>query len=125
MGYKNIHVKVKCERSEPEKIEIELLRANSCNLMRAKRAGKIAKVEVSRAKRAENFLKTLHFSPNSSKLRSDYYPLATELEGILSPRNRVGGDIVTLPFVGGWVSEWVGECVRGCVVPSRFTLWTR
>ena len=38
---------------------------------------------------------------------------------------RVGGDIVTLPFVGGWVSEWVGECVRGCVVLSRFTLWTR
>ena len=27
----------------------------------------------------------------------------------LSPRNRVGGDIVTLPFVGGWVREWVGE----------------
>ena len=25
----------------------------------------------------------------------------------ISPRNRVGGDIVTRPFVGGWVSEWV------------------
>ena len=23
----------------------------------------------------------------------------------LSPRNSVGGDIVTRPFVGGWVSE--------------------
>ena len=38
---------------------------------------------------------------------------------IPSTRNRVGGDIVTLPFVGGWVSEWVdgwvGECVRGWV----------
>ena len=26
---------------------------------------------------------------------------------LLSPRNSVGGDIVTRPFVGGWVSEWV------------------
>ena len=34
---------------------------------------------------------------------------------LLSPRNRVGGDIVTRPFVGGWVSEWVSACVRGSV----------
>ena len=37
----------------------------------------------------------------------------------LSPRNSVGGDIVTRPFVGGWVSEWVrgwlGGWVRACV----------
>ena len=26
---------------------------------------------------------------------------------LLSPRNSVGGDIVTRPFMGGWVSEWV------------------
>ena len=32
----------KCERSEPEKIEIELLRGELCyNLMRGKRAGQI------------------------------------------------------------------------------------
>ena len=67
----NIHVKMKCERSEPEKFEIELSRANSYNVMRAKRAGKNLKI-VSRAKRAKTFLKTLHFSPNSSKFRSDY-----------------------------------------------------
>ena len=35
--------------------------------------------------------------------------------GLLSPRNSVGGDIVTRPFVGGWMSEWVGACVRMCV----------
>ena len=34
---------------------------------------------------------------------------------LLSPRNSVGGDIVTLPFVGGWVSEWVSACVCGSV----------
>ena len=34
---------------------------------------------------------------------------------LLSPRNRVGGDIVTRPFVGGWVSEWVGSWVRAWV----------
>ena len=28
-------------------------------------------------------------------------------QSFLSPRNSVGGDIVTRPFVGGWVSEWV------------------
>ena len=28
---------------------------------------------------------------------------------LLSTRNSVGGDIVTRPFVGGWVSEWVRE----------------
>ena len=32
-------------------------------------------------------------------------PLIADL---LSSRNSVGGDIVTWPFVGGWVSEWVG-----------------
>ena len=26
-------------------------------------------------------------------------------DNLLSPRNSVGGDIVTRPFVGGWVSE--------------------
>ena len=51
----------------------------------------------------------------------------------LSPRNSVGGDIVTRPFVGGWVSEWVRACVGvwvggwvgAYVCPSHFTLWTR
>ena len=33
----------------------------------------------------------------------------------LSPRNSVGGDIVTRPFVGCLVSEWVRECVGACV----------
>ena len=33
----------------------------------------------------------------------------------LSPRNSVGGDIVTLPFVGGWVSVCVCASVRACV----------
>ena len=41
---------------------------------------------------------------------------------LLSPRNSVGGDIVTRPFVGGWVSEWVcewvGSCVGACVSGS-------
>ena len=59
-----------------------------------------------------------------------YYIPSTYMEryvynfvSFLSPRNSVGGDIVTRPFVGGWVSEWVsgfvsgwvGECVRGSV----------
>ena len=47
---------------------------------------------------------------------------------LLSPRNSVGGDIdiVTRPFVGGWVSEWVREWIRPtCMGPSHFTLWTR
>ena len=43
VGYKNIHVKMKCERSEPEKIEIELSRAKSYNIMRAKGAEKKSK----------------------------------------------------------------------------------
>ena len=34
---------------------------------------------------------------------------------LLSPHNRVGGDIVTRPFVGGWVSEWVRACMSGSV----------
>ena len=34
---------------------------------------------------------------------------------LLSPCNSVGGDTVTRPFVGGWVSEWVRELVGGCV----------
>ena len=34
-------------------------------------------------------------------------PLNGCLRNMLSPRNSVGGDIVTRPFVGGWVSEWV------------------
>ena len=37
---------------------------------------------------------------------------------LLSPRNSVGGDIVTRPFVGGWVSEWVSGWVRACVCVS-------
>ena len=32
-------------------------------------------------------------------------PLIADL---LSSRNSVGEDIVTRPFVGGWVSEWLG-----------------
>ena len=39
--------------------------------MRAKQARKIEN-KLSRAKRADNFWKNLHFSPYSSKLRSDY-----------------------------------------------------
>ena len=39
---------------------------------------------------------------------------------LLSPRNSIGGDIVMWLFMGGWVSEWLGACVR----PSGFTLWT-
>ena len=34
---------------------------------------------------------------------------------LLSPRNSVGGDIVTRPFVGGWVSESVSGFVSGSV----------
>ena len=30
---------------------------------------------------------------------------------LLFPRNSVEGDIVTRPFVGGWVSGWVRACV--------------
>ena len=39
-------------------------------------------------------------------------PLIADL---LSFRNSVGGDIVTRPFVGGWVSEWVRGRVSGSV----------
>ena len=39
-------------------------------------------------------------------------PLIADL---LSSRNSVGGDIVTRPFVGGWVSEWVRGRVSGSV----------
>ena len=46
-------------------------------------------------------------------------PLIADL---LSSRDSVGGDIVTRPFVGGWVSERVGGCVDELVGPSRFTL---
>ena len=35
-----------------------------------------------------------------------------------SPRNSIGGDIVTRPFVGGWVSEWVRGWVRALVRPT-------
>ena len=34
---------------------------------------------------------------------------------LLSSRNSVGEDIVTRPFVGGWVSEWVRGRVGGSV----------
>ena len=54
---------MKFEQSEPEKIEIELSRANSYNLMRAKRAEKIKKIEVSRAKRAEFFFENFALFP--------------------------------------------------------------
>ena len=43
---------------------------------------------------------------------------------LLSSRNSVGKDIVTRPFVGGWVIERVGGVVE-LEGPSRFTLWTR
>ena len=36
---------------------------------------------------------------NTTKVKQNYS------YGLLSPRNSVGGDIVTRPFVGGWVSE--------------------
>ena len=39
-------------------------------------------------------------------------PLIADL---LSSRNSVGGDIVTRPIVGGWVSEWVRGRVSGSV----------
>ena len=42
---------------------------------------------------------------------------------LLSPSNSVGGYIVTRPFVGGWVSEWVGGCVRACV--RGLSAWSR
>ena len=54
---------MKCEPSEPDKIEIELSRANSYNLMRAKRAEKNLKIEVLRAKRAEFFLENFALFP--------------------------------------------------------------
>ena len=38
-----------------------------------------------------------------------------DMRFLLSPRNSVEGDIVTRPFVCGWVSEWVGGRVRMCV----------
>ena len=66
--------------------------------MRAKRAGKFLKLNCRERSERKMFGKFCTFTPNSSKLRSGY---------LLSPRNRVGGDIVTRPFVGGWVSEWV------------------
>ena len=34
---------------------------------------------------------------------------ASLIADLLSSRNSAGGDIVTRPFVGGWVSEWVGS----------------
>ena len=51
------------------------------------------------------------------------FQLMLLLQTLLSPRNRVGGalptelegDIVTRPFVGGWVSEWVSEWVCSSV----------
>ena len=63
MGYQNIHVKMKCERSESEKIEIELSRAKSYNKMQAKRSEKNLKIEVSRAKRAEIFFENFALFP--------------------------------------------------------------
>ena len=42
--------------------------------------------------------------------------------GLLSPRNIVGGNIVTRPFVGGWVSEWVRVCV--CVSVTLYLVGT-
>ena len=60
MGYKNIHVK--CERSEPEKIEIELSQANSYNLMRAKRAKKSKNWSVP-SKASGKFLKNFALFP--------------------------------------------------------------
>ena len=67
MGYKKIHVIVKCERSEPDKLKLNFCVHKCYNWMRVKRAGKI-QIELPRA---EIFMKNLHF-PHSSKLRSDY-----------------------------------------------------
>ena len=53
------------------------------------------------------------------KLRSEIETSAQHI--FLSPRNSVGGDKVTRPFVSGWVSG----CVSACVRPSRCTLWAR
>ena len=64
--FKNINVIIKCERSEPEKMNLNCGERTCYNLMRAKRIGKI-KIELSRAKR-----KICTFSPNSNNVRSDY-----------------------------------------------------
>ena len=73
VGYKNIHVIIKCERSEPvKKIEIELSRANSYNFMRAKRARKFKKLICRKRSERKFFGKLCTFPPKSSKFRSDY-----------------------------------------------------
>ena len=72
MGYKNIHVIIKCERSEPE----TFCKRTCYNLMRAKRKIKIKflKLKLHWCERSERkfFRKFCAFTPNSSKLRSDY-----------------------------------------------------
>ena len=54
---------MKCERSELEKFEIELLRVNMLYLNGSEASRKFFPIELSRAKQAGNFLKILHFSP--------------------------------------------------------------
>ena len=51
MGCKNVHVIIKCARSEPKKNEFELLRANML-LMNASKASRNIFIELSRAKQA-------------------------------------------------------------------------
>ena len=55
-------------------------------------------------------------------------PLIADL---LSSRNSVGGDIVTRPFVDGWVSEWVGAWASWwvrhalpCGHVSHYSFWS-
>ena len=71
LEYKNIHVIIKSEQCESKKMKSNCPERTCHNSMRVKRVGKI-KIEWSRAKRAEIFWGKMHFSPNSSKLRSDY-----------------------------------------------------
>ena len=52
MGYKNIHAIIKCERSEPGKIEIELSRVNMLSFNACEASQKKVKIELSQA---ENF----------------------------------------------------------------------
>ena len=39
-------------------------------------------------------------------------PDFAHIQILLSPRNSFGGDIVPLPLMGGWVSDWVYAWVR-------------
>ena len=76
---------MKCERSEPEKIEIELSRANSYNLMWAKRAEEIEKLKCRERSERKIFGKLCTFPPNCSKFRSDYLFSFQNRTGYLFP----------------------------------------